>query len=76
MVQYPGISEYSAAVQRPAVAFADQQLKAGKLATNALGLPTVLGGGFALTYTVTSGGRKSPSVAFTDTCPTWNNDTR
>ena len=58
MVQYPGITEYSAAVQRPAVAFADEQLKAGKLATNALGLPTVLGGGFALTYTVTSAGRK------------------
>lgn len=58
MVQYPGITEYSAAVQIPAVAFADEQLRAGKLATNALGLPTVLGGGFALTYTVTSAGRK------------------
>ena len=70
MVQYPGISEYSAAVQRPAVAFADQQLKAGKLATNALGLPTVLGGGFALTYTVTSGGRVAHPVPWTQVCLT------
>lgn len=58
MTQYPSIVEYNQSAQHPATAFTDPELAAGTLATSALGLPIVLGGGFALTYTVTSKARK------------------
>ncbi len=58
MTRYPSIVEYNQSAQHPATAFTDPELAAGTLATSALGLPIVLGGGFALTYTVTSKARK------------------
>ncbi len=58
MTRYPAIAEYNQSAQNPGTAFTDPELAAGTLATSALGLPIVLGGGFALTYTVTSKGRK------------------
>lgn len=58
MTRYPGISEYNQAAQHPATAFADPELAGGTLAISGLGLPIVLGGGFALTYTVTAKARK------------------
>jgi hypothetical protein len=66
--RYPGIAEYNQAVQNAAVAFADPVLKTGRLATNALGLPIVLGGGFALTYTVTANGSKTRAQKFAVRC--------
>lgn len=54
---YPTIDQYVEAVQNPN-AFSDPTLKQGRVATNSLGLPLVLGGGFALTFTVTSDSRK------------------
>ena len=57
-VRYPNIAYYNQAAQHPATAFADPELAAGILATSKLGLPIVLGGGFALTYTVTAKARK------------------
>jgi hypothetical protein len=66
--RYPGIAEYNQAVQNAAVAFADPDLKTGRLATNALGLPIVLGGGFALTYTVTANGSKTGAQKFAVRC--------
>ncbi len=58
MTRYPAIAEYNQSAQNPATAFTDPELAAGRLATSTLGLPIVLGGGFALTYTVSSKARK------------------
>ena len=58
MTRYPGIAEYNQAAQHPSTAFTDPELAAGTLATSGLGLPIVLGGGFALTYTVSMRTRK------------------
>jgi len=58
VTRYPGIAEYNQAAQHPSTAFADPELAAGTLATSGLGLPIVLGGGFALTYTVSMKTRK------------------
>lgn len=50
LTPYPQIVEYNEAVQNPATAFRDTELRQGRVAVNALGLPVVLSGGFALTY--------------------------
>ena len=68
MSRYPGIAEYNQAVQHAAVAFADPDLKTGRLATNTLGLPIVLGGGFALTYTVTANAARTAAQKFAVRC--------
>ena len=51
---YPQIVEYNEAVQHPAHAFVDSELKQGSVRQKNPGLPLVLSGGFALTYTVTT----------------------
>jgi hypothetical protein len=58
MTRYPAISEYNQSAQNPVSAFTDPELATGTLATSGLGLPIVLGGGFALTYTIASKARK------------------
>jgi hypothetical protein len=50
--------DYNDAVQNPAHSFVDKELKTGSVRKNALGLPLVLSGGFALTYAVTTGSKK------------------
>jgi hypothetical protein len=55
---YPTMDQYNDAVQHPQTAFSDPVLKVAKIATNGMGLPIALGGGFALTYTATAQGRK------------------
>jgi hypothetical protein len=55
---YPQITDYQEAVQHPAQAFIDPDLKQGAVAENNLGLPLVMSGGFALTYAVTTPLRK------------------
>ena len=55
---YPQITEYHEAVQHPQLAFVDPELKQGTVAENNLGLPLVMSGGFALTYSVTTPRRK------------------
>lgn len=55
---YPQIVDYNDAVQTPNVVFADLELQRGRVASNAMGLPLALSGGFALTYNVTSGSRQ------------------
>lgn len=57
-MSYPQIVDYNAAVQDPRNTFTDPELRAGKVAETPLGLPLALSGGFALTYTVQSGGKK------------------
>jgi hypothetical protein len=50
LTPYPQIVEYNEAVQNPATAFRDPELRQGQVKLNALGLPVALSGGFALTY--------------------------
>ena len=52
------MDQYNDAVQHPQTAFSDPVLKAARIATNGMGLPIALGGGFALTYSATAQGRK------------------
>jgi predicted Ser/Thr protein kinase len=55
---YPTMDQYNDAVQHPQTAFSDSSLKSARIATNGMGLPNALGGGFALTYMATAQGRK------------------
>jgi hypothetical protein len=55
---YPQIVEYNAAVQNPTHAFIDPELKGGDIKSSNLGLPIVLSGGFALTYTLNTARKK------------------
>jgi hypothetical protein len=55
---YPQIVEYNEAVQHPAQAFVDSELKRGSVKETNLGLPLVLSGGFALTYTLSTPSKK------------------
>jgi hypothetical protein len=57
-MSYPQITDYQEAIQHPAHAFIDPDLKQGAVAENSLGLPLVMSGGFALTYAVTTPSRK------------------
>jgi len=57
-MSYPQITDYHEAIQHPAQAFIDPDLKQGAVAENNLGLPLVMSGGFALTYAVTTPRRK------------------
>lgn len=57
-MSYPTLEQYTEAFQCPQIALVDPDLKRGALATTGLGLPLALCGGFALTYTVTTGGTK------------------
>jgi hypothetical protein len=54
MASYPQIVEYNEVIQHPAMAFVDPELQRGRVKENALGLPVVLSGGFALTYMITT----------------------
>ncbi len=58
MAAYPRLDQYNDAVQHPKTAFTDPLLKSGTVDVGGLELPLALGGGFALTYGVTAGGRK------------------
>jgi hypothetical protein len=57
LTPYPQIVEYNEAVQHPASAFRDPELRRGTIKLNALGLPVALSGAFALTYAMTTGRR-------------------
>jgi serine/threonine protein kinase len=57
-MSYPTLEQYTEALQYPDKALIDPALKAGSLKTTGLGLPLALCGGFALTYIVTTGGKK------------------
>src|ERR1700733_14176329 len=51
---HPQPSDYQDAVQNPTHSFTDIHLKTSIIRTNSLGLPIVLSGGFALTYTAST----------------------
>src|SRR5947209_20564317 len=56
--RYPESVEYNEAVQNPAHAFRDAELRRGSIEVNNLGLPLALSGGFALTYMMRAGRQK------------------
>ncbi|HLK57928.1 MAG TPA: SUMF1/EgtB/PvdO family nonheme iron enzyme [Chthonomonadaceae bacterium] len=55
---WPTPDAYHEAVQNPHSCFFDPELKAGSVATNAMGLPRVVSGQFASVYEVQAGGRR------------------
>lgn len=55
---YPSLEQYNQAFQLHSKLLADPELKAGTVATTGLGLPLAISGGFALTYTISSGTKK------------------
>lgn len=55
---YPSLEQYNQAFQLHGKLLADPELKAGTVATTGLGLPLAISGGFALTYTISSGTKK------------------
>lgn len=57
-MSYPSLEQYNEALQAPQIHLLDPALKSGTIRTTGLGLPLALCGGFALTYTVTAGGKR------------------
>lgn len=55
---YPSLEEYNEVFQNPKIALVDNILRQGTVKTTGLGMPLALCGGFALTYTITSGSSK------------------
>ncbi len=55
---YPSLERYNEAFHAHASLLTDPELKRGSLAKTGLGMPLAISGGFALTYTITSGGNK------------------
>lgn len=55
---YPSLEQYNQAFQLHGKLLADPELKAGTVATTGLGLPLAISGGFALTYTISTGTKK------------------
>jgi hypothetical protein len=51
----PRLGQYQLALQHPATAFADPELKKGAVEMTPMGLPRVISGSFALTYHVVNG---------------------
>jgi hypothetical protein len=51
----PRLGQYQLALQHPATAFADAELRAATVETTPMGLPRVISGGFALTYHLKNG---------------------
>jgi WD40 repeat protein len=57
-MRLPDLVAYQAAVQHPATAFADTDLRAATVATDRLGLPRAVAGNFAVTYQLRGRGRE------------------
>lgn len=55
---YPSLEQYNLAFQAHAQLLTDPELKRGIVTTTGLGTPLAISGGFALTYTITTGGKK------------------
>lgn len=55
---YPSLEQYNQAFQLHSRLLSDPELRAGSVLKTGLGLPLAISGGFALTYTISSGGKK------------------
>lgn len=62
---WPGISDFSEAVQNPHLCFKGTELEAGVVSVNQRGLPLVFSGSFACVYPVSVGGRTFAVRCFT-----------
>ena len=62
---WPGITDFSEAVQNPPLCFAGTDLENGLVATNPRGMPLVYSGAFACVYPVSIGGRTYAVRCFT-----------
>ena len=62
---WPGITDYTEAIQNPDLCFKGTDLETGVLATNQRGMPLVFSGAFASVYQVSVGGRKYAVRCFT-----------
>ncbi len=62
---WPGITEFSEAIQNPRLCFKGTDLETGTVGVNQRGMPLVYAGAFACVYPVTSGGRTFAVRCFT-----------
>ena len=62
---WPGITDYSEAIQNPPLCFKGADLEAGGVALNPRGMPLVFSGNFACVYSIEVGGRKFAVRCFT-----------
>ena len=62
---WPGITDFSEAVQNPQLCFKGTELEAGAVSVNQRGMPLVFSGAFACVYPVSVGGRKFAVRCFT-----------
>ena len=62
---WPGITDFSEAVQNPLLCFKGTELEAGAVSVNQRGMPLVFSGAFACVYSVSVGGRKYAVRCFT-----------
>ena len=62
---WPGITDFSEAVQNPPLCFAGTDLENGLVATNPRGMPLVYSGAFACVYPISIGGRTYAVRCFT-----------
>ena len=62
---WPGITDFSEAVQNPQLCFRGTELESGLLAVNQRGMPLVFSGAFACVYSVEAAGRKFAVRCFT-----------
>ncbi len=62
---WPGITDFSEAVQNPLLCFKGTELEAGAVLVNQRGMPLVFSGAFACVYSVSVGGRKYAVRCFT-----------
>src|SRR5690242_2765352 len=62
---WPTTQEYSTAIQNPASAFEDPELRAGRVETDRLGLPRPRAGNFAVVYKIDCTSRSWALKCFT-----------
>ncbi len=57
MGHWPSPQDYNEAIQNPAICFADEELRAGEVELDLIGLPRPISGSFASVYKLSAGGR-------------------
>ena len=62
---WPGITDFSEAIQNPQLCFKGTELEAGAVSVNRRGLPLVFSGAFACVYPISVGGRAFAVRCFT-----------
>ena len=62
---WPGITDFSEAVQNPSLCFKGTELEAGTVSVNQRGMPLVFSGAFACVYPVSAGSRTFAVRCFT-----------